>query len=143
VVTFKPTAPEFHDLIDLGATVNGNNMVLRWKLSIARSFIDDDRISPFAADFAKSFLQLTIIKGDEDTVNDVIKEMRRPQATNVPLIAASVPNTSVPAVASEAYLTYSGSVPRYEHRLTGGTLRLENVKIGETRDLLITVDARK
>src|SRR5260370_26366122 len=95
VVSFKPTAARFHDLIDLAATIDSNNTVVLWKLSIARSFIDDDQISLFAADFAKSFLQLAINSGDNDPAGDVIKELRRAQASKVPLIAARVPNTSV------------------------------------------------
>jgi tetratricopeptide (TPR) repeat protein len=143
VVTFKPTAPEFHDLVDVAATLNRDSAVGLWTLSLARSFIDDPRIGPFANDIAKSFLQFTISQADNDPAGDVASEIWRAQSKSVPLIAAAVPGTSVPAVASEAYLTYSGSVRQYEHRLAGGTLRLENAKIGETTYLLISIDSRQ
>jgi hypothetical protein len=143
VVTFKPTAPQFHDLVDVAATFNRDSTVGVWTLSLARSFIDDPRMGPFANDIAKSFLEFTISQADNDPVGDVTREIWRAQSKTVPLIAAAVPGTSVPAVASEAYLTYSGSVRQYEHRLAGGTLRLENAKIRETTYLLISIDSRQ
>jgi len=143
VISFKPTAPRFHDWVDMRATVTSDDTVSLWSLSLARAFIDDPQWRLFAADVAKSFLKLTILNTGNGAAGDVTKEIWNGEATQVPLSGARVPNTAVPAVASEAYLTYSGTARRYAHRLSGGILRLENIQANGSSYVVISVDSRQ
>jgi len=53
---FRPSGPRFHHLVELTLDLDESTCITAARLRIARSFIDEPAIRPFARDIAKSFL---------------------------------------------------------------------------------------
>ena len=141
VVSFKPTASQFHDLVELQAVLDPDNIVSSWRLALARSFIDDANLREFANDIVSAFILFAVVGAEADAAGDTIREINRGGVRYVPLPGARVGGTSIVAVGPQAYLTYANrSVKKsYAHWLTGGILRVENVNIGRLEYLTILV----
>lgn len=144
VVSFRPSALSFHDLVELKAALGNGGEVVEWTLSLAKRFVKDGSTSIFAGDITKSFLTFAIAADKNGPIDTLVKEVWQPRNDNerfVPVPAAKVPNTHVPAVRSPAYLAYWGTEKVYEEHLNRGMLRIQNVSTEKTNTVTISVIA--
>jgi hypothetical protein len=147
IMSFRPDAPTFHDLVELKVKLNQDEFILNSELSIARSFLDGRFPNGvFAADLAKSFLQFSIPEARQDPVGELIEEIwnrSHGEVKKIPVPAAKRAEAGLPSMPSLAYLTYVGAQESYLQALSGGTLRLNNITSDGVRYLLISVSSQR
>jgi hypothetical protein len=74
---YQPTAPQFHDLVQVTISADRNQSLRGVQMSIRRSFIDSPRDFTMAADILKSFLMAALEPDDVAAIHDALTQIRR------------------------------------------------------------------
>jgi hypothetical protein len=140
VISFKPSGPNFHQLVTVKVTTAAGEVLRGMELILNRSFIDDPREGLFARDIAKSFLLAGLAAPRDREITDLINEIQYRGASTRPVLRhESLKRPPLPEKPTPGYLAYLGQEPHYEHLIPGFLLRLENKKLGEVSVLVISI----
>jgi hypothetical protein len=140
--SFKPSGPDFHELVTVTARTDDAGGVVAIELAIARSFIEDPRQGMFAADIAKSFLAVALAAPDREHMQHLIDTIGYGGTYARPILtAASRARELQIERASAPYLVWLGQNPRWRRPFDTVLLRLENVVDGPAPSLRISVTA--
>src|ERR1700722_1920195 len=74
--SYRPTAQQFHDLIEVTLTADPTERLRSVQMSIRRSFIDNPHHFTMAADISKSFLQAALESSDLAILHDAMIRIR-------------------------------------------------------------------
>lgn len=123
---YRPEGPAFRALTELLLTMDESDRLSGLELRLARRFIDDPRNGLFARDIAKSLLRDGL--GGENAVllADLSNEIEFPRDLSGPMFTARTEAVALPPEPTPGYLVFLGRRGRYEERLNGKTLIMEN-----------------
>ncbi len=141
VVTFKPRAGDFRELVMVNVTVDPQDRIVAMGLLLNRSFVDHKTNGIFARDIARSMLRAAVTVADEAAISDLINEIGYPQDKTGQQVVRTEPVPKLPAQATPGYEAYLGRRKLYEQKLSGSSLLLHNIKINAVDLLLISVRA--
>ena len=141
VVTFKPRAGDFRELVTVNVTIDPQDHIVAMGLLLNRSFVDHRTNGIFARDIAKSMLRSAIPVADEAAISDLASEIEYPQDKTGQQIVRTEPAPKLPAQATPGYEAYLGRRKLYEQKLSRSSLLLHNIKINGVDLLLISVRA--
>jgi hypothetical protein len=113
-------------LTELLLTVDESDRLSGLELRLARRFIDDPRNGLFARDIAKSLLRDGLSSENAVFLADLINEIEFPRDLSVPVLTARTAEVALPSEPTPGYLVFLGRRGRYEVRLNGKTLIMEN-----------------
>ena len=92
--SYQPTAPQFHDLVQITIAADRNQSLRGVQMSIRRSFIDSPRDFTMAADISKSFLLAALEPDDVAAMHHTMTQIRQYN----PVSSAMETKTLSPAV---------------------------------------------
>lgn len=139
---FKPSGPEFRELVTVTARTDDTDVVVAIELAIARSFIEDPRQGMFAADIAKSFLAAALAAPDREHMQHLIDTIGYGGTYARPILTAAPRGRELQIErASAPYLVWLGENPRWRRPFDAVLLRLENMADGPAPSLRISVTA--
>lgn len=99
--TYQPTAPQFHDLVQVTLTADRAESLKNVQLSIQRSFVDDPEHHTLATDIAKSFLNAALNPDDAGMMGTAMLQIRKykPAASRMlnKSVAAAAPGGGQPS----------------------------------------------
>jgi hypothetical protein len=125
VVTYRPQAAQFRDLVAVKLSVDAGGGIRAAQLTLSRRFIEDATNAPFARDIAKSFIADSVSDHDRrPEVADLVQAIWRPQK-----MAAIPPGLRV----------YAGLGDTYSTPVDADRLRLANQQKHGERSLVISV----
>jgi hypothetical protein len=118
VVTYRPQAAQFRDLVAVNLSVDAGDSIRAAQLTLSRRFIHDPMNAPFAQDIAKSFITDSVSDTDRrPEVAELVQAIWRPQKVAAPPAGLRV---------------YAGVESGYSTPVDVGSLRLANQqKYGE------------
>ena len=128
VITFRPRAGKFHELVKLTVGVSKGEVIREMELTLARSFVDDAANGVFARDIAKSFLRSAVPGADAPRINDLANEIEFPKELKGYMIARTRPDPKLPAQPTRGYQVNKGALPLYEAVFAQSALRMENLR---------------
>jgi len=104
---FRPSAPAFHELVELEVETDPADRISRLQLQLDRRFIDSPSQGVFAADIAKSFLLASGGVAERDALRSLANEIQfRNLGRTVIMHRDAVPE--LPPTPGNGYLTYRG-----------------------------------
>lgn len=123
---YRPEGPAFHALTELLLSMDESDRLSGLELRLARRFIDDPCNGLFARDIAKSLLRDSLTGENAKLLADLSNEIEFPRDLSVPVFTARTVEVALPAEPTPGYLVFLGRRGRYEERLRGKTLIMEN-----------------
>lgn len=142
VVSFRPAGEKFRRLVKLDAVVGEQDRIVALRLSLAKSFVDDNRDGIFARDIAKSFLRFAIPEPDAGSVAPLADEIEHRHNFSV---LTRAPSTQLPLSSqpSAGFLTYVGQQQLYEEMFSQSSVRIEQAKTEDGEAVVMTVRASR
>jgi hypothetical protein len=141
--TFRPTAPQFHDLVGVQLVTNAQEKLLSCGLMIQRAFIDQADQSTFAADITKSFLVASLGEKDLALVADAAMQIRAYEASGSNMVRMNLrgnaPEPLAPGEGELEYQTYAGKRRSYERTLIESKLVMANESVDGVEQLRIVI----
>jgi hypothetical protein len=142
-VTFRPSGRQFHDLVAVEMTVDGQEHIAQTALAIRRSFIDDSTQSMFAADITKSFLLASLDREDVDVLIEAIRQIAsyRPASSTMKTfyLHGDAPEEPAPGEGEPAYFVYAGKRRSLDRALNAAKVSMLNEPVDGSEHLTITV----
>ncbi len=128
---FRPSGDQFRPLVEVAVQTDANDNVFDRRIGIDRSFIDDQRNSPFARDIAKSFLQWALPEPVSGDVKTLIQRIADLAASGPPIIFGNgaVEEPATPDLTG-GYNVYLGHSARVALSAGPAGLKLINVPGG-------------
>ena len=139
-ITFRPSGPKFHDLVEMQWTLDPALRISAMELVLSRAFIDDAREGIYARDISKSFLRAATPDADRTALGELANEFEFSHSFPV-VVAASEERPQLPAQPSPGFEVFLGLRERVEQSLSTCTLMLEQTGEGADRWLRISVAA--
>jgi hypothetical protein len=140
VVSFRPSGEKFHRLVKLDAVLDGQGCIDSLRLSLAKSFLDDNQDGLFARDITKSFLRSALPPPDDRTVASLADEIE--WRHDFPVITpASNVAPPLPTRPSTAFLAFTGGQQNYEEAYSRCRMQIEQAKTDGSQAVEITVRA--
>jgi hypothetical protein len=140
---FHPGGAAFQNLVKLDVQTAPDDEIVAVRLSLARSFVEDRRDSPFARDIAKSFLIWSLKHDPGQGAQPLIDNIAALAASGAPVImrAGAAPPTP-PADTTGGYAVYLGRRDEATLALTrtGVTLRNISQANGSSGNRWLTID---
>ena len=128
VVTFRPRAGKFRELVKLTVGVSKADVIREMELTLERSFVEDAANGIFARDIAKSFLRSAVPGADAPRINDLANEIEFPKEVKGYTIMRARPDPKLPAQPTKGYQVFTGSLQLYEDSFAQSALRMENLR---------------
>lgn len=126
VISFKPQADKFRELVSVLITVDGEERVVKRELVLSRSFINDPREGIFARDIAKNHLSASVDRDEQPEIAELVDEIFGTARAAVAIPAATRQNATVPRLPSSGYLAFMGRRKDYQRKLTRSALTMAN-----------------
>jgi hypothetical protein len=143
-VTFRPTAPKFHDALAVTATVDQTGRLLDAQLKLDRDMIESKDLTSraSAADIAKSFLAAATADDDAAYVTFLVNEISNVMMKDA-LVAGSARSLPLPPQPTSGFLTFLGQQKQLDQRLTRSLLRMQNVDDNGKPVLVVSVETSR
>jgi hypothetical protein len=140
---FKPSGPNFRDLVTVTARTDADERIRMIDLVVARSFIENPREGMFAADIAKSFLEAALGPEDRVSMQHLIDTIAYGGSYAVPILAASAPGRATPEIVrnSAPYLVWLDKNSHWRRPSGTALLEVQNVMAGGTKAVRLAVSA--
>ncbi len=140
---FKPSGPNFRDLVAVTVLVSEEGRITAIDLALARSFIEDPRQGMFAADLAKSFLAAALEPADRAHMQHLIDTIAYGGRYARPILVRP-DNRPEPQLERDSapYQVWLGRNRDWRRPFDAVLLRLENVEIGGAPLLRIAVSSQ-
>ena len=123
---YRPSGPAFRDLTELVVVDDEVDELQSLELRLAREFIDHPQNGPFARDIAKSLLRDAVDFPDAAALAELAGEIEFPLHRSVPVIAAQRLEVAVPGEPTPGYQVFLGKRGRFDQRVGGFLLVVEN-----------------
>jgi hypothetical protein len=139
-LAFQPEGDAFHDLVTVSVTLGEEGRIVAIDLLLARAFVDDPRIAPFARDIAKSFLWAAAPAADRGAIAPLADEIEfRPRYGEAPVLRRASSAPDLPSYPSDVFRVFSGLGTACDRFFSDWVLRLDNVGFDSSETLIISI----